>query len=130
MVWLIETEKEAVLTENISLIEDIFDEYATIRDVAGGFEWFNPRKRYEELFADADYEGIQHTDLRLLDLSSQVGRFVTGSRGSFRTAGSEPIPFDNRPTSDHWTFGKANGCWVITEFEFNAAHKPFPPPGT
>lgn len=128
IVRLIQAESEAVNNEDISIIQAIFAKDALIRDEASGEEWHDPTARYATLFANVDFTNASHFEIQPVGAGTTANAawFTSGSRGSYAGVGFSES-YDNPPGSDHWTFGKnSSGCWVITNFTFNASHIPFP----
>ena len=126
---LIQAESEAVKKEDISIIQAIFAEDAIIRDAVSGDTWNDPIIRYEALFTNVDFTHAIHPEIQPAGdgITTNAAWFISGSRGSYEGVGFSGS-YDNPPGSDHWTFGKNSfGCWIITEFTFNASHIPFPP---
>jgi hypothetical protein len=141
IVRLIQAESEAVSCENISIIQAIFAEGAIIRDVYRGEEWQDPISRYQTLFANLDFRDLTHFDILPAGpgIAETVAYYTSGNTGQYRAGGGEWQDLYNGSTldhldpptpygSDHWTLQRNSaGCWVITEFTFNAGHIPFPP---
>jgi LysM repeat protein len=135
---LIHAEAEAANKGDISIIQAIFAEGATIIQGDTGDRWDNPSKRYEPLFAKQEFTEAIHFDLQPVGITETTAYYTSGSKGQYRPrAGGEWMSYFNLPRSeppppygsDQWVFGKNSaGCWVITEFRFNAGHLPFPPP--
>jgi len=130
IVQLIQAESEAVNNEAISIIQAIFAEDAIIRDGASGEEWNDPITRYTTFFANVDFTNAIHFEIQPTGagITANAAWFTSGSSGEYVTKDGFSGSYNNPPSSDHWTFGKnSSGCWVITEFTFNASHIPFPP---
>jgi hypothetical protein len=122
--WLIDAEARAANNEDIDLIGAIFAPDASIWDAAKSEHWRSPLDRYRPFFAAATITGATHTEKERKAGGPGVVHYVSGSSGSVNGAS-----YENRPPSDHWTFGQNSaGCWVITDFAFNASHVDFPPP--
>jgi hypothetical protein len=129
---LIEAEAQAILDEDISIIRAIFAEDATIWDAARDERWEDPIARYAALFANTDFIEDVHFEVQPAGpgITENVAYFTSGSKGKFISVDdpSQTHEFDNPDCSDHWTFGRNSaGCWVITNFTFNACHIQFPP---
>ncbi len=141
IVRLIRAESEAVNCENISIIQAIFAEDAIIRDAANGNEWHDPMARYQTLFANLDFRDLTHFDILPAGpgITETVAYYISGNNGQYKGGGGKWQDIYNGSTldhlgpptqygSDHWTLQRNSaGCWVITEFTFNAGHIPFPP---
>jgi hypothetical protein len=133
IVSLIDAEAQAVLNEDLSIIQAIFAEDAVIRDATKDDPFVDPASRYATLFTNADYLEIVHYEVQPAGsgITGSVAYFTSGSKGRFTSADdpSTVHEFENDPCSDHWTFGRDGaGCWVIINFTFNACHdQPFPP---
>jgi hypothetical protein len=136
---IIHAESEAVNREDISIIRAIFAEDAIIQDAVSGEEWNDPIGRYETLFEDVDFTDAIHFEIQPAGagmIENVVVWFTSGSEGRYRVGGGGWNSYFNTSSSDpstpfgseHWTLKKNRaGCWVITEFTFNAGHIPFPP---
>jgi hypothetical protein len=122
--WLIEAEARAANSENLDLIAAIFAPDAIIINGVNDEERSNtPLARYEPFFRAVTIIDAKHTAIRNLGINANVAYFTSASSGTVNGA-----PYDTPAGSDHWTFRKnTDGCWVIAEFDFNAAHLPFPP---
>lgn len=127
---LVHAEAQAVDRSDISMIQVIFAKDAVIQNRAKEppERWEDPVARYQQLFTEADFEEVDHTDIKHKPWDGSNGElfFTSASRGKFISGGTEYL-YENPPDSDHWTFRKVRGCWVITKFDFNASHIPFPP---
>jgi hypothetical protein len=135
---LVHAEAEAVNTKNIEIIKTIFAPSALISDAVRGESSTDPVARYQDQFARLDFKEVQHTAPEPIGpgIQADVAYFTSGNTGYWRFIGGEWNWFENTPRSDpdtpfgsdHWTFSKnGRGCWIITKFEFNAGHVPFPP---
>lgn len=131
LVALVEAECRAVLTRDLSIVEAIFAPDAAIRDEATRQRWTDPVARYATLFANATYESCTHFEIQPAGpgIAEGAAWFTSGSHGAFRAAEDPGALHDfwNAAGSDHWTFGRIDGCWRITSLAFNAGHVPFPP---
>jgi hypothetical protein len=134
---LIQAESDAVNQEDIAIIRAIFAAGAAIRDAKSGASWHDPVERYSELFANEDFRNVYHDHIRPAGAGSQgsVAWYTSGNRGENRKADSDWQPFENGSSletatpygSDQWTLRRdSNGCWLISEFTFNAGHEEFP----
>lgn len=125
---LIQAEAEALHNKDITIIETIFARDAVIQDAVTGELWCDPITRYTSFFAGMDSVTVEHFGIQpagpgVLD---DVAWFTSGNT---TTLGAPQTVYANEPGSDHWTFRQDDqGCWVITNFTFNASHVPFPPP--
>lgn len=126
---LIHAEAMAANNEDLSIIRAIFASNAVIWDAIGekGPE-ANPVAYYERLFADTTFTGVSHFEIHPAGpgISGTIAYFTSGSRGNYVKTNGDSGSFDNPPLSDHWTLEIRSGCWVITQFTFNASHIPFP----
>jgi hypothetical protein len=118
IVWLINAEGEAVVSENLGLIKKIFAADAIFVDMLTQEKWFSPVARYTHLIDAADYTTASHADINR-------AFFTSGSSGAYMANGIKSS-YSTKPDSDHWTLEKQRGCWVITKFEFNASGIKFP----
>jgi hypothetical protein len=137
---LIEAESQAVLDKDISIIQAIFAGDATIKR-GDREDWMTtPITYYTSLFKDLDFIEATHYGIQPAGpgITETVAYFTSGSRITYGAPGATPTPQINFPAppatpsttygSEHWTLRRNSaGCWVITEFTFNAGHIPFPP---
>jgi hypothetical protein len=125
---LITSESDAANRGDLSLIERIFSPDASIADRRAEVEWPNPRAHYAADFREKQYTSARHYG-EVITVTGEGAWATSGSVGYFKRPGDLlDSSYGNVPPSDHWTFGRDTlGCWVITRFEFNAAHIPFPP---
>ena len=140
-VNLIQAEAEAVDQEAMDIIHQIFAPDAVFTDVKNGTSWPNPVARFEgELFPNANLSDVKHFGILFVGKSPDGKQvyYVSGSSGSYTNEDGGPFYYvngskgnakdDTKYGSDHWTFQQnAAGCWVISQFEFNAGDAPFPP---
>ncbi len=138
---LIQAEGEAVNSADISIIQAIFAEDAIIRDAVSGEVWHDPISHYQTLFADFDFKCLAHFDILPAGpgITEATAYYISGNTGQMRWRDEDWQSLYNGSTldhlgpptqygSDHWTLQRNSaGCWVITEFTFNAGHIPFPP---
>lgn len=137
---LIQEEAVASNTKSMSIMQDIFAADALIRDYAPPTGpapqiWKGPVARYQDdLFKRTTLNDVAHFGIQAvgLGISEDTATYVSGSRGCYMS-GAQCVTFNNlsRPGtpygSDHWILQKDTaGCWVITGFDFNAGHVPFP----
>jgi len=132
IVVIINAEGNAVESEDITVIQTIFAKDAIIQDAVSGEEWHDPVARYAALFSNTDFIETVHFEIQPAGpgIGENVAYFTSGSTGRFISVDQPNVTheYDNRATSDHWTFGRnSDGCWVITAFTFNASHIQFPP---
>jgi len=138
IVRLIQAESEAVNCEEISIIQAIFADGATVRDIVNEEEWNDPSARYSTLFENVDFRDVTLSDILPAGpgITGDVAYYSSGNEGQYRVDSGEWQSFINKSSldpstpygSDHWTLNRNDaGCWVITEFTFNAGHIPFPP---
>lgn len=128
MIRLIKAETEAVKTENIEIIRQIFAREAIIKDAQSGKIWADPVARYSTLFENTDFADLLHYEIQPVGPGGlmDVAWFTSASKGSFTTTNGKRSEFDNPPGSNHWILRKDRfGCWVITDFSFND-ERPFP----
>lgn len=126
IAWLINAEGEAVVKEDLALIEQIFAPDALIVDMLTGEKWFSPVERYTHLINAADYSKASHADIKAVTpIAGGRAYFTSSSRGAYTVEGVSKS-YSTLPDSDHWTLEKRRGCWIITQFEFNAAGVSFP----
>jgi len=112
-----DTEKEAVLTENMGLITDIFDPDATKTDAATSQSW-NAIQRYVETFEQEDYLEITHTNI-VVTISGDEATVINDSCGSFITTATGQKVDYNCPQCNRWTFHRdAIGRWWITNMTY------------
>ena len=119
---LIDAEAQAVLNEDIELIEAIFAPDAVIRNEATGEEWDSPETYYEEKFRNEIHCRIEHDDHHILKLTDKEAWCTTASRGEWGWEGTGcTMTYENPPGSDQWQFRKDDrGCWRIVRFTYNA----------
>jgi len=126
IVWLINAEGEAVVGEDMGTIRKIFAPDAVFVDMLTQEKWFSPVERYTHLFAAANFSAAIHVDIKAVSpVSGERAFFTSGSRGSYTASGVKGS-YSTPPDSDHWTLEKRGGCWVISQFDFNASGIPFP----
>jgi hypothetical protein len=134
---LIEAESDAVNNEDISIIQAIFAEDAIIRDAVSGEVWHDPISHYGALFAGFDFRDLTHFDILPTGpgITETIAYYTSGNEGQIRWGDGGWQSLENASSldpstpygSDHWTLQRNSaGCWVITEFTFNAGHLPFP----
>ena len=138
---LIQAEAVAANAKNLSIILAIFDPNAIFYDYAPTplKQWNGPIERYrDDLFKTTDLQGVEHFDPSPVGsgIGSVIAYYVSGSKGNYRIGGGNWTYFFNgskisEPStqfgSEHWILKKDNdGCWVITQMEFNAGHIEFP----
>lgn len=118
LLILIETEKRAVLIEDMDLIRAIFAPDATKTDAATNLSW-NAIQRYTQTFTREDYLEITHANLEVT-IAGDKATVTNDSCGSFMvTATRQKIEY-NCPQCDRWTFHRdANGRWWITDMTYN-----------
>ena len=129
IIRIIQAEAEAVNSEDISIIQAIFSTGAHIRDESNNEDWYDPVTRYETLFSNTDYIGALNLAIQPAGsgITGNVAWFTSESQGRC-CVDSECISYPREPHECHWTLQKNDsGCWVITEFVFNAPGVPFPP---
>ena len=123
----IQAEGQAVLEENILIIQQIFFSDAIIIEFSAGERWTNPISRYEDLFRETNYLSVLNDQIQPEQtINDQLAYYSSGSRGNYLYQG-ETHSWDNPPGSTHWTLEKVGECWMITRMAFNAAEEPFPP---
>lgn len=128
MISMIHAEAEAVKTEDIEIIRQIFGPQAVIKDAQSGAIWTDPVVRYRTLFENTAFVDLVHYEIQPAGpgVLTDAAWFTSGSKGSFMATNGAGGKFDNPPGRDHWTFRKDRfGCWVITDFSFND-ERPFP----
>lgn len=123
ITWLIESEAEAVLTEDMGLIQEIFTEKAIIVDLAanGGptQKWNGPFERYQPLFAEHDFFNAKNTHIKSTGpINGDTVIYISGSQGDY-TDNGQSMHYDHPIGASRWTLKKIDGCWKITNFEFN-----------
>jgi len=138
---LIQAEAVAANTKDLSIILAIFDPNALFYDCDPTRlkQWNGPIERYrDDLFKTTDLQGVEHFDPSPVGsgIGSDIAYYVSGSKGNYRIGGGNWTYFFNgskisEPStqfgSEHWILKKDNnGCWVITQMEFNAGHIEFP----
>jgi uncharacterized membrane protein YeaQ/YmgE (transglycosylase-associated protein family) len=127
---VIQAEAEAAKSKDISIIQAIFAKEAIVRDGSSGQLWNDPIARYETLFNNTTFTNAEHLEIQPAGPGnkSTIAWFTSASRGSYvSNIDSQPHSYDNPPLADHWTLSKNSmGCWVITNFTFNAKDIPFP----
>jgi len=118
LLILIETEKRAVLIEDMDLIRAIFAPDATKTDAATNLSW-NAIQRYTQTFTREDHLEITHANLEVT-IAGDKATVTNDSCGSFMvTATRQKIEY-NCPQCDRWTFHRdANGRWWITDMTYN-----------
>ena len=129
MLTAIQAEAEAVNSKDISIIQAIFSAGAHIRDESNDEDWYDPVTRYETLFSNADYISALNLAIQPAGsgITGNVAWFTSESQGQCCVDG-ECASYFREPHECHWTLQKnSSGCWVITEFVFNASDVPFPP---
>lgn len=129
IIRIIQAEAEAVNSEDISIIQAIFSAGAHIRDESNNEDWHDPVARYETLFSNADYIGALNLAIQPAGsgITGNVAWFTSESQGRC-CVDDECASYFREPHESHWTLQKnSSGCWVITEFVFNAPGVPFPP---
>ena len=128
LISLIHAESQAANNDDLALIDQIFAPDALILRGDTGEYWDNPRAYYEPTFQALDFRDAEHFDIHIIEITDQMAWCTSGSRGYYGPSGTTPTePYDNPNPSDHWTFSKdTQGCWIITKFDFNASHIPFP----
>lgn len=124
IVWLIEHEAQAVVSEDMVLIKAIFTEDAIIVDAAanGGTpqRWINPIDRYEMLFSNYNFLAAQNTNIMATDpINGATAVYTSGSDGKYMKNNGQPLEYHNPNNASRWTATKIDGCWKITMFEFN-----------
>ena len=120
---LIDAEAQAVLAEDIELIEAIFMPDAIILNEATGQQWNSPVVYYTEKFANEIHCEIQHNAYMIVRLASDDALVTTGNHGrwGWETEGCSPTPYYNPAGADRWYFAKdTSGCWRISRFIYNA----------
>lgn len=127
---LIRAESQAANTQDFALIDSIFYPSAVILRGDDPLQtWASPRAYYESAFAEGRVSGAMHEDIQQVAVQGETYFYVSGSKGSFTPATSPQTAatYTNPAPSEHWVFERSpQSCWVITRFEFNAAHIPFP----
>jgi hypothetical protein len=125
---LIRAEEEAVLKEDLSIIEIIYADGATIKDVVDNQIWTNVIEHYKLVFKNADHVELNHYDFDVVEQAttyawvraSDTEVMVWASTGKREEVQSEP-------GAAHFVFKKdAQGCWRIIHFSKRAASEPFP----
>ena len=128
ILWLINEEAAAVLSEDTESIQGIFSGSATIVEYnnTNVFKiWKNPMDRYQELFKSANFSSASNEEIREVYLSEDTAFYTSSSEGTYVMNG-QPQQYKNPSDANHWTFKKILGCWKITKFEFNASGVEFP----
>jgi len=138
---LIEAEADASNTKDLSTILIIFAPNATFYDYAQSptKTWVGPNARYkDDLFQTTELRGVKHFDILPvgLGIDGNIASYTSGSKGSYRNGEGNWTDFFNgslistpstKYGSEHWILKKnTNGCWVITQMEFDAGHIQFP----
>jgi len=129
IIRIIQAEAEAVNSKDISIIQAIVSTGAHIREESNHVDWYDPVARYETLFSNADYIGALNLAIQPAGsgITGNVAWFTSESQGQCCVDG-ECTSYFREPHESHWTLQKNDsGCWVITEFVFNAPGVPFPP---
>ncbi|MCP4360240.1 MAG: trypsin-like peptidase domain-containing protein, partial [Chloroflexi bacterium] len=134
LICLIQAEREAAEGKDLSTIEAIFDKNAVMRnrqedenrneynqEYSGRVEII---EYYAGFFHNASSIEVERTNITKIEIDPEHNT-------AWFTSGNITIvdgdAWTNEAPSDHWIFGKTTqGCWVITKFEFNASHIPFP----
>ena len=123
---LITAESEAANNKDLSLIARIYAADAKVARPDSTWKELRAPAYYLQTFAEGDIANARHFS-ETITVTNQVAWATSGSSGYFTPQGGASIPYNNLPPSDHWLFAKnAEGCWVITQFEFNASRIPFP----
>ena len=124
---LIHTEAQAITNADLPLIDQIFASNAVIVRGDTGEVWHDAVTYYKPMFRDLDFSAAQHFDIRQIEVRDQTAYYTSGSSGSYSDADGTPVTYHNDSPSNHWVFERDDdGCWVITQFAFNAAHLDFP----
>ena len=138
---LIQAEAVAANFKDLSIILTIFDPNAIFYDYDSARlkQWNGPIERYQDdLFKTTDLQELEHIDISPVGLGiiGDIAYYVSGSKGNYRIGGGNWTYFFNgsktsTPStqfgSEHWILKKNNnGCWIITQMEFNAGHVEFP----
>lgn len=133
---LISAEAVAVNTESMEIINTIFAPDAYFYDVQKSQSWSDPEQRYQDdLFSNGTSQRVEHFGVSLAGKSPDgaVAWATSGSSGFYDTNVGDDVDYYNGAKgeteygSDHWTFRRnATGCWVISQFEFNAGAVRFP----
>jgi hypothetical protein len=132
LINLIRLEEEAVLNEDLSIIESIYLPNATIRNAeTNGQTWPDPASYYSEKFQTQIVCTVVHHHIDVIELGSAAATLSTGSDGTWgwiREKNGCPNPFNNPAGSDLWEFAKDSADqWRIASFTFNigrASHNP------
>jgi hypothetical protein len=138
IVALIQAETVAAQQKDMVILQDIFDPEAIFYDYA--FKpvkiWQGVEARYpQDLFIWVDFKDGKHFDILPAwpGISGDTATYTSGSEVTYKI-GSGPwthqINGSAKSTkygSEHWILKKnPNGCWVITQMEFNAGLIKFP----
>ncbi len=125
---ILNAEANAILQKDINVIKQIYADNAVIKDVQSGQTWNSPVTKYQELFAERDFQKLEHFALQLVKNTGQMAWVTGGVRGHDVYISSGQVEdFESDTHSDHWIFEKnENGCWIITALDFNATNVSFP----
>ncbi|HKP77231.1 MAG TPA: hypothetical protein VJT67_16985 [Longimicrobiaceae bacterium] len=126
--WLVQAEGRAVVARDTGMIRKIFSPEATVRDAAVPGVGELALEHYSRLWSGSTFLVIDHNSFGDLSVQGETGRLTTGNLVVYVPPEGPLQTQRNVPRSDHWTFAKTRaGCWVISDFVFNAAHIPLDP---
>ncbi len=122
---IIKAESQAVIGENLEIIEVIFDPNAYLKQTESDGtirEWFDPMSRYASLFEEAKFIEAMHFGIKGM-VTGNRAQFTSGGKGSLIIDGQlwtyENDP-DNPQEQEDWTLKRDFwGCWQITKLEFH-----------
>jgi hypothetical protein len=135
---LIMAEAVAVRNKNMKIINDIFDHDAIFYDYTADPAkiWPGVDARYaKDLFIWVNFKDAEHFDVRPAGsgILGDVATYTSGSQITYQVNGGAWVEQTNGSSkttqygSEHWILKRnENGCWVITQMEFNAGHVRFP----
>jgi tetratricopeptide (TPR) repeat protein len=124
---LIQAEAKAANQGDLNIVEQIFAPNATLLRGDTGESWEDPLAYFAPTYASLVFTDAVHFDMHIIRMTEQDAWLTSGSSGVYAAPGETPHLYDNENPSEHWSFAKnEGGCWVITDYEFNASHIPFP----
>jgi hypothetical protein len=118
---LIDAESQAVNTNSISIIKDIYSSNAVIKDSLSGKQWNDPVEYYDTLFKEYEYNGAINYDINQIEFDKLKAIYTSASKGRYKNKTlNKTSEYDNKPGSNEWRFSINNdGCWEISSFTFN-----------
>ncbi len=148
---LIQAEADGVNDSSMAIMQTIFYAGATFSDYRTNppQQWIGPVNRYQnDLFLHSSSAGVEHFDIfpaKDGGINGDMATYTSGSAGKYMVKPAGPwLSYQNGATqqydstdygsipstpygSDHWTLQKdSQGCWMITEFDFDAGNIKFP----